>query len=321
MTLTFAGCSGENKKPTGFDDPMPEMWENGYSWSNSDLITTDLAGVAEVTIGIDEGYDYVATWMNTENLENIFVEDGHPIFASENGVLYSKSFETLVRWPAKKPVTQPKETIKYFAQECYYQCGNMPENFEMPDGTISIGGGGFAGSSLTKLHIKQNVKTVERSAIRSETLKTIEISSPIVYQHFFNSEYVEMIIFNEGVQQIRPNGYFKKRTDVGTPSNPEYEWTIFDFSRLIRLSSVEFPSTLTAIGDVYFPVNFGVETYTLRENINYLSENAFHNSNISNPSDGNNYRKFRTSFENLNDYTQKYINKKMLKWDENWQSL
>lgn len=316
MIFSLVACNREqDNRPKDLDDPMPEIWEEGYSTQvfaegSGDILSTDLKGATEVTIGVDQGYRYVWSWYNKENLENIYVEDGHPTLASEDGVLYSKSFETLIRWPAKKLVTMPRDTIKYFARDCFYQC-IISEDFELPDGTISIGPCAFYLSTITKIHIKENVKTVGDGALQTETLKTIEISSPIVYRYFFTNQYVETVIFNEGVKQIRANGKLTRFSDT------------FPY-----LSTVEFPDTLEVIGDVDFPVNIAVKKYILKENIKYLSEDAFHDyigKTSFVPFDTmhplRTYRKCKTEFDYSCDCVKAYLDRKMLGWEKNWSLL
>ena len=296
-------------KPDGFDDPMPEIWENGYfyypGYCNGDIAHIDATGLTEITVGIND--PYWELW-NAENLENIYVVDGHPTLVSEDGVLYSKSGETLIRWPAKKPVIKPKSTIKYFAPGCYSQCINFSGDFELPDGTISIGGGAFYECSLTKIHVKQNVKTVGHGAFVAKGLKTIEVSSSIVYRTFFSSNFIESIIFSEGVKQLRKSEGYSRLIDV-----------------MLNLSSVKFSTTLEAIGDVYFPVNIAVEQYTLNDNIQYLSGFAF-DTNSKFGADGiglpnGRYRLCKTEFNCSNEILTEYLVKKMPIWKQEWDAF
>ncbi|MCL2797954.1 MAG: leucine-rich repeat domain-containing protein [Firmicutes bacterium] len=237
-------------KPPDLDDPMPEIWEWGDDWAACFGMGIDVKYATEYTIGADV-LKFPMYWGEEQNLENIYVEESNPMFVSENGVVYTKSFETLIKWPAKKPVTQPKDTIKYFAARCYLYC-DMPEDFELPDGTISIGNQAFAGSrNLTQLHIKQNVKTVGIYIYSGDT-KEIEISAPIVYTTYFSSA-AKTVIFNEGVKQIRNS----------------------ESARLFELLRVQFPDTLEAIGGVPFPVNTTVESYTIPKNVKHIDSHAF----------------------------------------------
>jgi hypothetical protein len=303
----FSGCNDDSeKRPADLDDAMPEIWEDGYSLKQSnddgDIAHMDLSKLAEVTIGIDD--PYWELW-NAGNLENIYVVEEHPTLVSDDGVLYSKSGDTLIRWPAKKTVTRPKDSIKYFAPECYAQCVSFSKDFELPDGAISIGESAFYESALTYIHVKENVKTVGRGAFVAETLKTIELSSPIIYRNFFSSRYVETVIFNEGVIQIRGDG-----------KSPSYNYI------LISLTKVDFPETLEAIGDIYFPVNIAVSKYTFSDSIQFLSEFAF-DTNAKFGADrhvnsNERYRKGKTEFVHSNRVINAYIDKKTVVWDKEW---
>jgi len=251
---------GYGVKPAGLDDPMPEIWEHEWDTgliSGDVVLNIDVNHATELTIGPDVLYVRVGYWKNTGNLENIYVDENNPVFASDNGVLYSKSFETLYKWPQKKPVTASRESIKYFARECFENC-DMPEGFELPDGTISIGHGAFRGSNLKELHLKENVQTVG-SAVYPSTIRKIEISAPIAYVNFFNNWWVETIIFNEGVKEIR------------TGEDDIYLTRVY----LFYLLNLEFPDSLEAVGHVCFPMDTTVGRYSIPKNVKYIALYAF----------------------------------------------
>jgi len=297
------------------NEPMPEIWEEVIDGSVFDFlangidITTIFGDVTEFTIGKDVTQIDIGKIWHCESLENIYVEEGNQAFISDNGVLYSKSYLTLYCWPRKKPVTAVRETVKYFAPFCFYYC-DMPENFELPDNTVNIGDGAFIGTNLTKLHLKENVKTVGSSKYGStaafpSTLKEITISAPIIYQSFFNVHSLETIIFCEGVKQIRAQGSREKEHQMS-----------------LTATNIEFPSTLEAIGDVSFPVNMSVAHYTLPENVKFLDKYAFDDCYMILIEPGGVpgppipfERKYITEFECKNDYSKSYIDKMLPIWE------
>lgn len=316
-SMAFYGCN-DNKtkgideppeiweagiKPKDFDEPMPKLWEDEmyiveitgcieYIHNDMDI---PVNGKKEITVSKQTDFSQIWRWTMMDELENIYVEEGHPYFVSVDGVLYSKSMQTLVKWPPQKPVTKPNDNIKYFAAECYADC-KMPEDFEIPDETISIGRQAFYDSTLSKIHIKENVKTVGLLAFFSESLKTIEVSSPIVYKNFFTNRYVETIIFHEGVSQIRP--------------------VARNISILRNLKSVTFPDSLECIGDVQFPINLSVEEYEIKDSVKYLGKEAFtdHRGDISLER-----RKYKTNLKYSGEVATEYFDKYIEVWDKNWQ--
>ncbi len=102
----------ENKNEKEIDS-MPQIWEEGFYYGpkqnednfQEDPIHMELNGKKEVTIDIDD--PYWAMW-GAQDLENIYVVENHPAVKSVDGVLYSKSGETLIRWPAKKTCNKTK---------------------------------------------------------------------------------------------------------------------------------------------------------------------------------------------------------------------
>ncbi|MCL2797526.1 MAG: leucine-rich repeat protein [Firmicutes bacterium] len=309
---------GYGVRPADLDDPMPQIWE--HEWDrpiqgeadplkeflveNSDLLSIDFDHASEYTLGADVLVVRPDHWENYENLENIYVEEGNPVFVSEDGVLYSKSYQTLYKWPPKKPVTQPKDCVKYFANNCYRECTMMPGDFELPDGTISIGGYAFWDSNLTELHVKQNVRTmgVYHLSIFPATIKKVTLSTPIVYANF-DALYMETIIFSEGVRQIR------KPTLA-------YSW------RPRNLREVVFPQTLEAIGDIMFPFDTTVERYTIPKSVKYLDKDAFFDYGArieghSPPYD----RDYTTVFECKTPYAQQHIESMQKEWAEWWKKM
>ncbi|MDR1697960.1 MAG: leucine-rich repeat domain-containing protein [Erysipelotrichaceae bacterium] len=255
-------------KPAGFDDPMPELWEEVLFGTFFDISAVDVTTVTRVTIGNDvTNFDTEAFTLMTE-LEAISVASDHQVFASDDGVLYSKSLTTLYRWPKMKPVTEIKNSVKYFAPNCFDGC-LFSEGFKLPEGTITIGGNAFLNSNLSSLRIGQNVQAVGSWAYSINTknhgftndfpmtCKTIIISAPIVYTSFFVNSYetqhLESLVFEAGVTEIRSN------------TNADFPY----------VRKVTLPATLEAIGSVRFPVNISVLEYSLLENVSYLETTSF----------------------------------------------
>ena len=320
LLFSLAGCKGSyGTKPKDLDDPMPELWEERLSGKAFDTSAIDIKTATEITIGADITDINLGEFYAAKNLQNIFVADGNQKFASDDGVLYSKSYQTLYKWPTKKLITELRETIKYFAPYCFYGC-DMPEDFEIPNGTITIGGGAFEGTTLTEFHIKQNVKTVgswkysettkqiKSYGIYPETCKTVKISTPIVYASFFLcntfGNTIETVIFNEGVRQIRAMG------------NGKREHLFF----MMGTKNIEFPSTLEVIGDVSFPVNVMVANYVIPERVVYLGKYAFDDYYVKtgkNAKPVNVPRNVETTFDCKGEVSIKYIEKHSPEWAKN----
>jgi len=302
-------------RPADLDDPMPEIWEDEIEGEEFDFARIDLKTSMEITIGKDVTRIDPFILRNCINLRNIFVEEGNPAFASDNGVLYSKSYQTLYKWPVKKKVGAVRKTVKYFAPCCFYGC-NMLKNFELPDDTVSIGTYAFLRTGLTKFHIKKNVKMVGYAAF-SHTLTKIEISAPIVYFNFFYGT-AETIVFNEGVRQIR------------AMNDEEFDRA---FASIPQVTSIKLPRTLEAIGDVSFPVNCSAKRYTIPKNITFLDTYAFDDCFVNWDKVLKEYedkgiiaeplplpnRKCKTKFDCKSDYAKSYIDAKLPAWELNSQ--
>jgi len=311
-------------KPAGFDDPMPIIWEKTLTGKEFDFGSIDWSTATSITIpsdvtNIDNGsFSYykdslTGKYMENECLENIFVEEGNPEFTSVDGVLYSKSYQTLYQWPIKKPFTSLRPEVKYFDSRCLFRI-RLPKDFEIPDETVSIGYDSFYKTNLSCFHVKSKVQYMYHAP---ENLETLIISSSIVYGSFFTSEdrfsdlycSPKNIIFEEGVKEIRD----------GHLSEYKYNRNIL----LNNTKSISFPSTLEAIGNICFPVNVIVKKYILPPNLKFLDHYAFDDYFF----DRSGYpwwvkvdiirhlRLYNTTFEYSNEIAFKYL----LYFSETWQ--
>ena len=165
------------------------------------------------------------------NLVSIQVENGNTFYASRDGVLYSKNFDTLIQCPSGLvgAFIIPNSVTEIEAHA--FRDGSGLTSIEIPNSVTSIGSYAFSYCiGLTSVEIPNSVTSIGDNAFSGcSGLKSVEISDSVTAI---------------GV------GVFGGCSGLTSVEIPNSVTTIGDYAfyRCIGLTSVEIPNSVTAIG-------------------------------------------------------------------------
>ena len=211
------------------------------------------------------------------NLTSFDVESGNNAYASENGVLFDKSKNTLIRFPQGKTgdtyvipgsvttigngafsycwnlssITIPNNVIT-IGNSAFYNCIYLT-SITIPNSVTTIGGWTFSGcSSLPSITIPNNVTTIENSAFSyCENLSSITIPNSVktIGERAFSfCKSLISITIPNSVTSIE-NGTFYGCTSLTSITIPNSVTTIGNaFNWCTSLTSITLPCSVTAIG-------------------------------------------------------------------------
>lgn len=170
-----------------------------------------------------------------QQLESFVAADTNEHFATSAGVLYDKTFSTLIRYPIKSEANfSIPATVTHIADYAFFNCTDLT-SVELPEALASIGNSAFYGcNSLASVCLSQNTREVGVSAFeRCTALRSIK---------------------------------FGERTDyVGDCA----------FAYCQSLRDISLPATVNEIGPQTFAFCDGLESVTLADGIVSIGRQAF----------------------------------------------
>lgn len=215
------------------------------------------------------------------SLKEITVDGDNPVFASVDGVLFSKDMKTLIRFPQGKGgeyiIPQGVVTI---SEDAFSWCSKLtgvtiPEgvteigkgafeecrflrNITIPDSVTSIGSKAFANCrSLESIRIPEGVKSISFCMFLSSGLKDITIPESVteIRGHaFYGCSGLTDIVIPESVRKIEHRAFSRCNglTDIRIPEGVE---SIDDyiFAECDNLERISIPASLTDIKGITDP--------------------------------------------------------------------
>ena len=203
--------------------------------------------------------DGVFTGCDSLELDNVEIEEGNPVIAIEDGVMYSADKKNLLYYPANR------------TSSAYV----MPATLEtIPDGLFRNN------EYLTSVTLSESLTKIPNSAFYGTKIKTITIPSSVVTiesEAFRRSALTEVVFAPESnLTTIREYafGYTSIRTIVLPAKLEKLESSVFAYCTL--LTSVTFTgNSLKAVSDGTFNGDTALKNVTLSDGITSISSSAF----------------------------------------------
>ena len=100
------------------------------------------------------------TFVNCKSLTEIEVDPNNSVYASDDGLLYSKDYEYLVRCPeGKAGVVNVKEGTKYICDYTFFQCENLT-SVNIPSTVIGMDENGDVGVGIGAFYSTKNLNNI-----------------------------------------------------------------------------------------------------------------------------------------------------------------
>ena len=265
---TFLNCSSLNSLTIG--DSVTHIGARAFEMCNSLTSLVIPAGVISIGewafAGCTSLADITIPNSVTEILGGAFGDCGsltalnvsvdHPIYTSEDGVLFNKDKTTLIYYPTGKTGNYViPNSVARFGEYAFYYCENLtsitiPANVttiaegvfsdcsnltsvSLPVNLANIGDYAFYGcGSLTAITIPESVTSIGMGAFGYSGLTTITIPNGITtikYESFYGCSSLASVIIPEGVTSIDKSAFYGS-----------------------GLTSVVIPSSVTSIGKFAF---------------------------------------------------------------------
>ena len=247
-TCTDANLIVPAKSPDG--DTVTKIMGGGF-----------FADEALVAIYVPESVLEITTdgWSAASNFASISISPNNTVYASLDGVLYSKDLTTLIKYPVAK----------------------VGATFDIPAGVTTIGFGAFANATnLTSVNIPASVQTIETSAFQScSALTSITIPDGVTTISggvFANCRSLSSINLPESIASIEENafGYCESLTSFTVPSGvtsiPKDA-----FSNCKSLADIKLHDKITTIGPRAFYQCTALKQITIPHSVTRIYDRAF----------------------------------------------
>ena len=207
----------------------------------------------------------VVGWWNEKcweysNIENINVSSENETYSSVDGVLFNKDKTELILYPAGKRQANYSipETVNEISEGAFYTANNL-KSIEIPDSVVSISEEAFDyAENLSDIKISDSVSVIGDDAFDNTS--------------WYNNQEDGVIYINKCLYEYK--GWMPENTSISIKDGTK---SICDnaFSYCSNLINVEFPNSVTYIGEKAFYDCDSLIDVKLSENITYLGHNAF----------------------------------------------
>ena len=203
-------------------------------------------------------WDYKC-WENN-SVENINISSENETYSSVDGVLFNKDKTELILYPAGKRQANYSipETVNEISEGAFYTANNL-KSIEIPDSVVSISEEAFDyAENLSDIKISDSVSVIGADAFDNTS--------------WYNNQEDGVIYINKCLYEYK--GWMPENTSISIKDGTK---SICDnaFSYCSNLINVEFPNSVTYIGEKAFYDCDSLIDVKLSENITYLGHNAF----------------------------------------------
>lgn len=228
-----------------------------YNATLTNLVILPIGRSNQITLASELNAINVAIF-NENKFSAINIENNE-VFASFDGALYSKAYETLIVGPGTKAKITLHSATNFIGYEAFY--GNK---------------------NLTTIVFNEQLNTINERAFHSSELKELNFptSLKIIKQGAFSSSInITKITFNEGLELIGEDAFYNCES-VTKLTFPDSLLTIKSsaFRYMYNLTEVNFNDDLQTIESYAFSQNNSLKTITFNENLQSIGSWAFENN-------------------------------------------
>ncbi|MBQ8724501.1 MAG: leucine-rich repeat protein [Oscillospiraceae bacterium] len=207
----YGGAVITKYEPQEADVVLPEEIDGVTVAGLDDFLFTQQDGIETVTIPDNLCHIGASAFYGT-SISEFIVSDTHPMYKTEDGVLFSKDGIALVAYPPEK--TDTSYTVPDGVEELYHGCfaQNLHlKEVNLPDGLIYIDTWAFAYTLLTELDIPDTVTNIGGYAFAYMTRLT-EIETPPELQYVSSATFagcanLNTVTLNNGLLEIGQSAF------------------------------------------------------------------------------------------------------------------
>ena len=280
-TGSVGWCSrtGSGKSPTGASSTFPP-WRRS-SGANA-FQNAEGARILTIPSTLTQIGDLAFSFGSESRLFSISVSEDNPVFASRDGVLFSRDGGRLIQYPSarRRPAFTVPDTVTELAEDAFEHCRYL-HRIDLPKGLKRIGSGAFAFCRhLEELEIPEGVEGIPSYAFfcceRLERLKLPSRAEYLGFESVCSCSRLTEVRLPDGITQIdyAAVGGNPMLRELVIPEGV----TELSNSALIDntgLQRIVLPSTLLEIWDRAFERCQGLEELVIPENVRYIDSEAF----------------------------------------------
>ena len=215
-----------------------------------------------------------------ENLAEINVDSENSVYASVDGVLYSKDISTLCQYPVGKKQSSFEIPESVNAIYDYAFCYTNLEQVTMHYGVKSIGNYAFRHSTLEQITMPEGLETIGEDAfLGCANLKTVDIPNSVssIGSNAFSGSGLTTVKIPDNLTTVEMST-FSNCKDLASVTLCDNLVTIgySAFAECESLTSIEIPDKVTVIGDNAFYKCSNLSSVTIGESVTSIIVMSFY---------------------------------------------
>lgn len=202
-------------------------------------------------------------------LSNIVVSADNQFYSSTNGILFDKSFETLIRYPLRKIESSYviPNSVTNISDQAFLGAITL-NSIILPDALLTIGSSSFYRTQLTNIILPEGLLEIGDSAFSGTNLKTISVPSSVtnIAAYALNTSKLTDISVSTGNQHYASAN--------GVLFDKKIETLIFYPAK--KTGSYTIPTGVKTIAKNAFSSCSGLTSITIPQGLNTIPNYAFY---------------------------------------------